>query len=183
MKIGSTNVKISMAAIAVFVVFTLLLLITFYLTGDKTILVWGIPTVILLVVIPVSLSYMSQREYNELAPMYEAEAKTVRIRMINESMIGQVVRIQGVVEQVRFQFINRPQYVVADRSGEISVKMFTAPMEDVKKGDIVEVLGMVIMRYMVVGDPVVNGVVIRQAGATPAPSSGADGKKGKEKKD
>jgi hypothetical protein len=84
---------------------------------------------------------------------------------------------------VRFQFINRPQYVVADRSGEISVKMFTAPMEDVKKGDIVEVLGMVIMRYMVVGDPVVNGVVIRQAGATPAPSLNADGKKGKEKKD
>ena len=37
--------------------------------------------------------------------MYEAEAKNVRIRMINENMIGQVVCIQGLVELAGFKFL------------------------------------------------------------------------------
>ena len=52
--------------------------------------------------------------------------RPVRIKLINESMVGKPVRIEGVVERVYFQFLNRPQYLVADRSGEISVKMFTS---------------------------------------------------------
>ena len=87
-----------------------------------------------------------------LKPIYEAEAKTVRIRLINENMVGRSVRIEGVVERVYFQFLNRPQYLVADRSGAISVKMFTSPDEDVKVNDMVEVLGQVIRRYIVTGD-------------------------------
>ena len=35
-----------------------------------------------------------------------------------------------------------------------------SPRERVKKGDIVEVLGMIIQRYMVTGDPVINCVSI-----------------------
>jgi len=80
--------------------------------------------------------------------------------MINPSMLGQMVRIEGIVERVYFQFLNRPQYLVADRSGEISVKMFTTPREKVKKGDVVEVFGQVMKRYVVTGDPVVNAVAI-----------------------
>jgi len=72
------------------------------------------------------------------------------------------VRIKGVVEQVYFQFLNRPQYLVADRTGEISVKMFTSPMEDVQKGDVVEVLGTVVKRYILTGDAVINCVSIRK---------------------
>jgi hypothetical protein len=161
MKIGTVNVKLSIAAIAVFGVFTLILIVSFLLTGDRS-LIWGIPLLFMLLVIPLALNYMSQSQYSSLEPMYEAEAKQVRIRMINESMIGQIVRIQGLVEEARFQFLNRPQYVVADRSGEISVKMFTSPKEHVEKGDVVEVLGMVIKRYVMTGDPVINCVVIRK---------------------
>ena len=98
----------------------------------------------------------------DLEPIYEKEAKTVRVRLINESMIGKVVRIEGVVERVHFQFLNRPQYTVADRSGSISVKMFTSPEYDVKVNDIVEVYGQVIRRYMVTGEPVINCVIIRK---------------------
>ena len=86
----------------------------------------------------------------------------MRVKLINESMIGKTVRIEGVVERVHFQFLNRPQYIIADRSGAISVKMFTSPDEDVKVNDIVEVLGQVIRRYFVTGDPVVNCVSIRK---------------------
>ncbi len=162
MKIGSIEVKISVIAIAVVVVLTLILIITVVYTGDSRLLIWGIPTLVMLLLIPVALNYLSQRQYGELEPVYRSRAKNTRIRMINESMIGQVVRVEGVVERVYFQFLNRPQYLVADRSGEISVKMFTNPTETVKKGDIVEVLGTIINRYIVTGDPVINCVSIRK---------------------
>ncbi len=162
MKIGTTNVKISALAIAVFGVFTLILIASYLITGDRTLLIWGIPTLILLLIFPMALNYMSQREYQQLAPVYEAQAKPVRIKAVNENMIGQIVRFEGLVERAYFQFLNRPQYLVADRSGEISVKMFTTPQEDIHKDDVVEVLGMVIKRYIVTGDPVINCVVIRK---------------------
>ena len=124
--------------------------------------VWGVPLLIIIIIIPLVLNYLSRKEYADLVPMYEEEAKNVRIRMINESMIGQVVRVEAVVEGVHFQFLNRPQYIVADRTGEISVKMFTSPEKDVKENDVVEVLGSVIRRYIVTGDPVINCISIRK---------------------
>lgn len=160
MKIGEVNAKVSILALVVVGIFSILLIYTYLVTGDQVYLVWGIPTVILLLVIPLALNYMSQSEYANLEPMYRDKARPVRIRMINPHMLGEIVRIEGVVERVYFQFINRPQYLVADRSGEISVKMFTTPRYRVKKGDVVEVFGQVMKRYVVTGDPVVNAVSI-----------------------
>jgi len=163
MKIGKVNVKVSIVAIAVFVFFTILLLVTsIYNPEVRSQLIWLIPGLFMLLVIPIALNYMSRSEYADLEPLYEVQAKSVRIKLINESMVGKVVRVEGVVEQVHFQFLNRPQYTVADRSGAISVKMFTSPNEDVKVNDIVEILGQVIKRYIVTGDPVINCVSIRK---------------------
>ena len=159
---GKIRPRVSIIAIAVFVIFTILLLIAYFLSRNWQILLWGVPTLILLLVIPVALNYMSQKQYSDLTPLYEKEARPVRIKLINPGMIGDPVRIEGVVERVYFQFLNRPQFLIADRSGEISVKMFTSPQEDVKKGDIVEVLGTVIRRYIFSGDPVINCVSIRK---------------------
>jgi len=163
MKIGNVKVKVSIVAIAVFVFFTIFLLIaSLYSPEVKSQLIWMIPTLFMLLVIPMALNYMSRKEYADLEPVYESEAKAIRIKMINESMVGKPVRIEGVVERVYFQFLNRPQYLIADRSGEISVKMFTSTDEDVKVKDVVEVIGQVIRRYIVTGDPVVNCVSIRK---------------------
>jgi hypothetical protein len=162
MKIGTTRPRISIIALAVVVIFTIFLGISYYITGETQLLLWGIPTLILLLLIPLGLNYMSQKEYAAVRPQYEKEARTVRIKLINLSMVGEPVRIEGVVESVRFQFLNRPQYIVADRSGEISVKMFTQPEMKVKPGDVVEVLGLVIKRYVVSGEAVINGVSIRK---------------------
>lgn len=168
MKIGKVNVKVSIVAIAVFVFFTLLLLVTsIYNAEVRSQLIWLIPGLFMLLVIPIALNYMSRSEYADLEPLYEVQAKNVRIKLINESMVGKVVRVEGVVEQVHFQFLNRPQYTVADRSGAISVKMFTSPNEDVKVNDIVEILGQVIKRYIVTGDPVINCVSIRKKNKAP----------------
>ncbi|MDD4137446.1 MAG: nucleotide-binding protein [Methanoregula sp.] len=163
MKIGNVKVKASILSIGVFVFFTIFLLAASVYSPDvRSQLIWMIPCLFMLLVIPVALNYMSRSQYNELTPQYEAEAKTVRVRLVNENMIGKPVRIEGVVERVYFQFLNRPQYLVADRSGAISVKMFTNPDEDVKVNDVVEVLGQVIRRYIVVGEPVINCVSIRK---------------------
>jgi hypothetical protein len=163
MKIGNVGVKVSIVAVAVFVFFTIFLLFaSVYSPEVRSQLIWMIPALFLLLVIPMALNYMSRSEYNNLEPIYEAEAKTVRIKMINESMVGKPVRIEGVVERAYFQFLNRPQYLVADRSGAISVKMFTSSNEEIKVNDVVEVLGQVIKRYVVTGDPVVNCISIRK---------------------
>jgi len=163
MKIGNVDVKISILAIGVFVVFTILLLVaSVYSPEVRSQLIWMIPALFMLLVIPMALNYMSRSQYADLTPVYEAEAKSVRIKLVNENMIGKPVRIQGVVEKIRFQFLNRPQFIIADRSGEISVKMFTSPDEDIHEHDVVEVLGMVIRRYIAVGDPVINCVSIKR---------------------
>jgi hypothetical protein len=163
MKIGNVDVKISLVAIAVFVFFTIFLIIaSLYSPQVRADLYWMIPGLFLLVLIPVALNYMSRSQYAELLPEYERVAKTVRVKLINEAMIGKVVRIEGVVEQVHFQFLNRPQYSVADRSGAISVKMFTSTDENIRVDDVVEVLGQVIRRYIVTGEPVINCIAIRK---------------------
>jgi hypothetical protein len=164
MKIGNINVKISVLAVTVFVIFTILIIFTYFITGDRSLLIWGIPALILLLLIPTALNYMSQSSYADILPEYEKEAKPVRIKAINANMIGDPVRIQGVVERVYFKFLNRPQYLIADKTGEISVKMFTSPQEDVEVNDLVEVLGMVIKRYIVTGDPVINCVSLQKIG-------------------
>ncbi|MEI6840738.1 MAG: nucleotide-binding protein [Methanomicrobiales archaeon] len=162
MKIGNITVRISIVALAVVVLFAILLSFAYINSGETRLLLFGIPGVLLLLVIPMALNYMSQKQYQELVPEYEKEARPVRIKMINKSMMGQVVRIEGVVERTYFQFLNRPQFLVGDRSGEISVKMFTSPEETIKKDDVVEVLGTIIQRYIFTGEPVVNCVSIRK---------------------
>ncbi|MFA6333399.1 MAG: nucleotide-binding protein [Methanoregula sp.] len=163
MKIGNVEVKPSIISLAVFVVFTVFLLVASVNSPDvRSQLIWLIPCLFMLLVIPIALNYMSRSQYADIVPQYEAEAKTVRVKLINENMIGKPVRIEGVVERVHFQILNRPQYLVADRSGAISVKMFTSPDENVKVNDVVEVLGQVIRRYVIVGDPVINCVSIRK---------------------
>ncbi len=162
MQIGDIRVRVTPVVLAVFLFFMALIGVYVLATGDVRSLIWAVPAAIMLILIPAALNYMSQKQYASLVPVYEAEAKTTRIRAINLNMLGKPVRVKGVVERAYFQFLNRPQYLVADRTGEISVKMFTSPAEDVRKGDVVEVLGTVVKRYIITGDAVVNCVSIRK---------------------
>jgi len=162
MQIGDIKVRVSAIALAVFLFFMVLIAAYVISTGDVGALIWSVPVAVMLILIPLALNYMSQKQYASLVPVYEAEARTVRVREINLNLLGEPVRVKGVVERVYFQFLNRPQYLVADRTGEISVKMFTSPAEDVQKGDVVEVLGVVVKRYILSGDAVINCVSIRK---------------------
>jgi hypothetical protein len=162
MEIKNVNVRISAVSLAVFAFFTILVVFAVAITRDFSILIWGLPTLVLLIIIPGMLNYMSQSQYAGLVPVYEKEAKDVRARAITIAMIGKPVRLHGAIKKVKFRYLNRPHYTLADPSGEITVKMFTTPQEDVQVGDRVEVLGLVMKRYVVSGDPVVNCVSIRR---------------------
>jgi hypothetical protein len=163
MKLGTVDVKVSILGLVAFAVFAIILVVSsIYSPEVRSNLIWMLPALFLLLIIPIALNYMSRSEYEAIAPTYEAEAKQTRIKLINESMIGRIVKVEGVVERVSFRFLNRPQFLVADRTGEISVKMFTSPQEDINLNDVVEVYGQVIKRYIVTGDPVINCVIIRK---------------------
>ncbi len=168
MKIRDLEVRITPIQIGVLLFFVIFLIFAYWTSRSTMLLLFGIPMVIGLAVIPILLRHMSQSQYEALIPIYESEAQKVRIKAINMNMLGKPVRIEGVVERVSFDFLDRPQYMVADRSGEISVKMFTAPREKIRKDDIVEVLGTVMKRYLLVGeDPVINCVSIRKVSEAP----------------
>lgn len=161
MHIRSIPVRPSILHLSVFAFFVLFVIWYIASTGEFRILIWAGPTLIMLLIIPMLLNYMSQKEYQGLTPIYEAEAKTVKIREITEKMMSRAVRLECLVEEVRFKSLNRPHFIVADRTGSITVKMFTTPGVDIRPGDVVEVFGQVIHRYIVTGDPVINGVMIR----------------------
>lgn len=161
MQIRSIPVRPSILHFGVFAFFAIFLAWYLQVTGEYRTLIWAGPTLLFLLLIPMLLNYMSQKEYRELIPLYEKEAQTVKIRQINDKMISKPVRLEALVEEVRFRSLNRPHFIVSDRTGEIPVKMFTTPGVDVRPGDVVEILGQVIHRYIVTGDPVVNGVNIK----------------------
>jgi hypothetical protein len=173
MKIRDIEVRITPIQIGVVLFFVIFLIFAYWTSRSTILLVFGIPMVIALAFIPMLLRHMSQSQYQDLVPTYEKEAQRVRIKAINMNMLGKPVKIEGLVERVSFGFLDRPQYLVADRSGEISVKMFTAPREKIRVNDVVEVLGTVMKRYLLVGeDPVINCVSIRKTGgATPREKS------------
>lgn len=167
MQLSFEKLRPSILHFFVFAFFAVLIIAYVLLTGDTAILFWAIPTLILLILIPMGLTYLSQDQYADLIPEYEASARDVKIREITDAMISKPIRIEGLVEEARFQFLNRPHFIVADKTGQTTVKMFTKPRNVIKKDDIVEVYGQVIRRYIFAGEPIVNGVEIRKIDSVP----------------
>ena len=61
MRIGTVEVKVSIVAVAVFVFFTIFLLFaSLYSPEVRSQLIWMIPALFLLLVIPMALNYMSR---------------------------------------------------------------------------------------------------------------------------
>lgn len=67
MKIGNVDVKISILVIVVFVFFALLIVVaSFSSPAVRSQLYWMLPALILLLVMPMALNYLSRKEYAEL---------------------------------------------------------------------------------------------------------------------
>jgi hypothetical protein len=158
------GVKLSLAPLHYIVVifFLALFLWSYFLTLDIMFLTWGIPLSLCLLLIPLINSYSVGRQYITLLPEYEQASKSCRARQIGPAMNGQPVRIEGVVQSIKGKFINRPGYKIFDGSGAVTAQRSTPLDIDVRVGDNIQVVGMVVKRFAFAGDFVVHAIGVKK---------------------
>ncbi len=115
-------------------------------TGDSRFLLYAIPGLIMLLVIPMALAWMSRRSFVRADEQLGTQARDCTIGKIDPAMIGDVVRISGEVQKISFMWLNRPHFHIKDETAQIRVIMFTAPANKVVVGDRVEAVG-IVMKY------------------------------------
>ena len=115
-------------------------------TGDSRFLLYAIPGLILLLVIPMALAWMSRRSFVKADDQFNTQARACTIGKIGPAIVGDVVRISGEVQKISFRWLNRPHFHIKDETAEIRVIMFTAPANKVVVGDRVEAVG-IVMKY------------------------------------
>jgi len=115
-------------------------------TGNTHFLLYAIPGLIMLLVIPMTLAWMSRRSFTQAQEQSYAAARPCKIGKIVPTMVGEVVRISGEVQKISFKWLNRPHFHIKDTTSQIRVIMFTAPANKVVVGDKVEAVG-VVMKY------------------------------------
>ncbi len=115
-------------------------------TGDSRFLLYAVPGLILMLVIPMALAWMSRRSFTQANEQFGPQARSCMIGRITPAQIGEVVRISGEVRKISFRWLNRPHFHMQDDTALIRVIMFTAPTNKVAVGDRVEAVG-VVMKY------------------------------------
>ncbi len=137
-----------MSALAwvVFIICTAAVALRYVSTGDSRFLLYTVPGLILLLVIPMVLAWMSRRSFAQAQEQFEPQARTCMIGKINQALVGEVVRISGEVMKISFMWLNRPHFHIKDATGQMRVIMFTAPSNRVTAGDRVEAVG-IVMKY------------------------------------
>ncbi|MBN2569779.1 MAG: hypothetical protein JXB42_10165 [Deltaproteobacteria bacterium] len=144
-------------------VFCSLAVLYYYLTtGNSQFLLFAIPGLILLIVIPMTLAWMSRRSYAQAADQYINRCRSFKIANISLGTTGTAVRVSGSVQKVSFRWLNRPHFIVKDETGAIRIIMFTSPSEDIKTGDSVDVLGVVIKNIFSRRAPAISAVSIEK---------------------
>ncbi len=162
MKIRGITIGISPLHIAVVIFFLGLFVMSYFGTHDPAYLIWGIPLSLALLIIPIYNSYSVGTQYIRLLPEYEAESKRVRIKNINLRSLGKPVRVEGVVQAKKGEWLCRPALTIFDGSAAISAKK-SVPLDlAVAVGDNVEVVGMVVRRFTIFGDVMVHAIGIKK---------------------
>jgi hypothetical protein len=156
---------LSIFAWITFILCTVAVFLRYAMTGNARFLMYAIPGLILLIVLPMALGWMSRRSYAKAEEEYDQKARRYRIGQIGESTRGQAVRITGRVEKVRFRWLNRPHFQVKDDTGTIRVILFTSPAEPIRTGDKVEILGMVMKNIFDRRSQAVSAVSIKKTGS------------------
>lgn len=133
-------------------------------TGDARFLLFAIPGLILLLVIPMTLAWMSRKSFARADEQFSSKAKRCKIEKIDMGMVGTVVRVTGEVEKITFKWLNRPHFHIRDKTAGIRVIMFTAPSHDIQKGDTVEAMGIVMKHLLTRNKPVISAVSIKTIG-------------------
>lgn len=125
-------------------------------------LLFAIPALLALLLIPMILAWMSRKTLREAAEQNSPQAKFYKIAKVTQAMTGQAVSISGQVKKISFKWLNRPHFHIEDSTGRIRVIMFTSPAENIQQGDEVEVLGVVIKNIFKRSDPAISAVRVKK---------------------
>lgn len=153
----------SLFAWAAFVICAVAVVLHYVNVRDDRFLIFAIPGLIALLLIPMALAWMSRRMLTRAAAEHVQNAKPYKIGKITLATTGQAVRISGEVQNVSFKWLNRPHFQIKDGTGTIRVIMFTAPPEDIKPGDRVDVLGVGIKNIFDRRNAAISAVRIQKA--------------------
>lgn len=152
----------SVLAWITFVICAIGVILHYWSVRDTTFLLFAIPGLIMLLIIPLTLNWMSRKTYKEASDEYSRRARRYKVKQIDLGFVGQAVRISGTVKRVSFKWLNRPHFQIEDETARIRVIMFTSPSEVIKIEDNVEVLGMVMKNIFSRKSPVISAVSIKK---------------------
>jgi len=152
----------SLLAWVAFAIFSVVLALSFAQSGNRRLLLVGIPMLAALVIIPMLLTRMSQNSYLEAVPLYERKAKLRKISNINLSKVGEVVRIRGTIAGISFRWLNRPRLSIDDGTGIISAVLFTQARENLAIGEQVDVLGTVMRGFIHRGTVQISAIDVKK---------------------
>ena len=129
---------------------------------DSRFLLFAIPGLIFLLVIPMVMTWMSRRTFSHAEAEYSQKARSYKIGKLSLATVGQTVSIKGEVKKITFKWLNRPHFQIDDGTGNIRVIMFTAPSENIKLGDTVDILGLVIKNIFDRRNAAISAVSIKK---------------------
>ena len=131
-------------------------------TGDSRFLLYAIPGLIMLLIIPMTLAWMSRRSFVQANEQFGSKARACKIGKIDQRMIGDVVRISGEVQEISFRWLNRPHFHIKDETAGIRVIMFTAPSNKIFVGDVVEAVGIVMKHLLTRNRLIISAVSVKR---------------------
>jgi RecJ-like exonuclease len=146
----------------VFIICSVAVALHYASTGNAQLLWFAIPGLIMLLVIPMTLAWMSRRSFAQAQERSETRALACKISKLTPAMIGEVVRISGEVQKISFQWLNRPHFHIQDATGQIRVIMFTAPANKVTAGDRVEAIGIVMKNPLKKSQIVISAISVQR---------------------
>ena len=182
MKIKGIILRYPPVFLAIVVLFAAICAFSFGSTKDLLYVYIGVPIVILLIVFPLLMAYINEKQIRDREPAVRAAAKFVRARQVTAAMGGKAVILEGKIVKVGGIYMNRPVYVLQDTSGQIVVKRFAMPQRLVGVGAVVEVLGYVYGKMTNRQSVYINAFTIRPIARLRSDDEAGDGEEKPEEK-
>lgn len=161
MKIKGITLRLPPLLLAATVFFAAVCAMSFGQTKDMIYIYIGIPLCIILIGVPLFLTYLNEKQAAADASGLRRMAKLVRARQVTPAMKGTPVILEGKILKVTGLFMNKPAYLIQDGTGTIVVRRFALPDPLVGIGANVEILGRVFGKLTDGRSVYINAATIR----------------------
>ncbi|ABR54516.1 conserved hypothetical protein [Methanococcus vannielii SB] len=122
-----------------------------YVSKNLWILLMSIPFILGLTLIPIKISNMNKKISDELLPEYVDVSKEYKISEITKESLNNRVKIVGKLDKVIYGISTKPTIRVSDETGKIFSNLISPVPDGIKKGDMIELYGIVAKNYKFFG--------------------------------